>query len=596
MAATFCVADGALIVINCVDPIPLQIKNVLRQAVDEQVKTLLVLSQIEPIIQESKMTPEELYQSFVRTINSVNSVVAAAAAASQVKEDSTYESNLLFHPDQATVTFASGLSDWAFTIDGFAQRYAKRFGVHRGTMAQKFWGDNYFNMATRKWTTESVDAKGQPLERSFVMFILNPIFKLVDAILNFKTEAWQTMLRKLEINLSRHENELNGKALMKVVMNKFLPAKDALLEMTVLHLPSPVTAQKYRVETLYEGPMNDECATGIRNCDPEGPLMMFVSKMVRTTEKGRFFGFGRVFSGSIRAGLKVRIMGPTHTVGTKTDLFLRSIQRLALLSRGNSPIVDCPAGNVIGVVGIDQFLLRTGTITSSDCAHHMRNIKFSSVPVVEMVVNTKDPKDLPKLVESLKNITRVDSSVKSSVSFAGEHVLSGPGVRTLDRYLQELEKDLGQVLIDKSEAYVQYRETIQAESSITALSKTPNKHSRFFMRACPLDEELTRAIEEGKVNARDEFKVCARTLSEDYGWSEIDAHNIWAYGPESAGPNILVNCTKGVSYLNEIKEAFALGFQWSMQMGLFADEPVRGCRFNILDIVMTADAIHRGSG
>lgn len=595
VTSTFSVADGALIVINCVNPIPLHIRNVLRQAVDERVKPLLVLNQIEPIIQESKMTPEELYQSFFRTIDSVNSVVAAAAASQHI-EKNAFEDNLLFHPDQATVAFASGLGDWAFTIDGFAQRYAKRFGVHRGKIAQKFWGDNYFNMATKKWTTESMDANGQPLERSFVMFILDPIFKLMDAILSFKTEAWQKMLTKLEIHLSRAENELNGKALLKVVMNKFLPTKDALLEMTVIHLPSPVTAQRYRVDTLYEGPMNDECAAGIRNCDPEGPLMMFVSKMVRTTDKGRFYGFGRVFSGTIRAGLKVRIMGPTHAVGTKTDLFLRSIQRLVLMTKGNPPVVDCPAGNLIGVVGIDQFLLRSGTITSSDCAHNMRNIKFSTVPVVEMIVSTKDPQDLPMLVESLKNISREDSGVSSSATYTGEHVLSGPGVHALHIYLQRLEKDLGQISIDKSGPFVQYRETVQAVSSITALSKSPNKHSRFYMRACPLGEELTGAIEEGRVNISDESKVRARDLSKEYGWSEIDAHNIWAFGPEIDGPNILVNCTQGVSHLNEIKEAFVRGFQWTMHMGAFTDEPIRGCRFNILDVTMMADAIHRGSG
>merc|ERR1712137_365250 len=69
-----------------------------------------------------------------------------------------------------------------------------------------------------------------------------------------------------------------GKALLKTVMRKFLPAGDALLEMLVLHLPSPVQAQKYRCATLYEGPEDDECATAIRACDPNGPLMLYISR------------------------------------------------------------------------------------------------------------------------------------------------------------------------------------------------------------------------------------------------------------------------------------------------------------------------------
>lgn len=51
-------------------------------------------------------------------------------------------------------------------------------------------------------------------------------------------------------------------------MRKWLPAGDALLQMITIHLPSPVTAQKYRMELLYEGPHDDPCALGIKNCDP----------------------------------------------------------------------------------------------------------------------------------------------------------------------------------------------------------------------------------------------------------------------------------------------------------------------------------------
>jgi len=85
-------------------------------------------------------------------------------------------------------------------------------------------------------------------------------------------------------------------------MSKWINAADTLLEMMVVHLPSPRKAQAYRTAYLYEGPMDDPCAIAMKNCDPKGPLMMYVSKMVPTTDKGRFFAFGRVFSGTIASG------------------------------------------------------------------------------------------------------------------------------------------------------------------------------------------------------------------------------------------------------------------------------------------------------
>lgn len=53
---------------------------------------------------------------------------------------------------------------------------------------------------------------------------------------------------------------------VQAVMRRWLPAGDALLQMITIHLPSPVTAQKYRCELLYEGPGDDEAAMGKLQC------------------------------------------------------------------------------------------------------------------------------------------------------------------------------------------------------------------------------------------------------------------------------------------------------------------------------------------
>ncbi|GJJ75207.1 elongation factor 2 [Entomortierella parvispora] len=589
VTAALRVTDGALVVVDCVDGVCVQTETVLRQALGERIKPVVVINKVDRALLELQVTKEDLYTSFLRTIESVNVIIA------------TYNDKVLgdvmVYPEQGTVAFASGLHGWAFTIRQFANRYAKKFGVDRSKMMDKLWGENYFNPATRKWTTKGQDANGKPLERAFNMFILDPIFKLFDSIMNFKKDAAFAMLEKLEITLKNDEKEMEGKMLLKTVMKKFLPAGEALLEMIVIHLPSPVTAQKYRVENLYEGPMDDDCAEGIRGCDPNGPLMLYVSKMVPTSDKGRFYAFGRVFSGTVRAGLKVRIQGPNYVPGSKTDLFVKSVQRIVLMmGRSVEPIEDCPAGNIVGLVGIDQFLLKSGTITTSETAHNLKVMKFSVSPVVQVAVECKQASDLPKLVEGLKRLSKSDPCVLCYTSETGEHIVAGSGELHLEICLKDLEEDHAQVPIRKSDPVVQYKETIQAESSVTALAKSPNKHNRIFMKAAPLGEELSLAIENGKVGPRDEFKARARVLSDEYEWDNQEARKIWAFGPDANGANVMVDLTKGVAYLNEIKDSCVAAFQWATREGVFAEENMRGCRFNILDVVLHADAIHRGGG
>ena len=90
---------------------------------------------------------------------------------------------------------------------------------------------------------------------------------MFDAIMNFKKEETAKLQEKLNIKLTTEEKELEGKPLLKVTMRKWLPAGEALLQMITIHLPSPVRAQKYRMELLYEGPQDDPVALGIKNCD-----------------------------------------------------------------------------------------------------------------------------------------------------------------------------------------------------------------------------------------------------------------------------------------------------------------------------------------
>jgi elongation factor 2 len=130
----------------------------------------------------------------------------------------------------------------------------------------------------------------------------------------------------------------------------------------------------------------------MKNCDPKGPLMMYVSKMVPTTDRGRFFAFGRVFSGTIATGQKIRIMGPNYMPGKKDDLYEKTLQRtLLMMGKTVEYIPDVPCGNTVGLVGVDQYLMKTGTISDHVDAHTIKNMKYSVSPVVRVAVEAKHP-------------------------------------------------------------------------------------------------------------------------------------------------------------------------------------------------------------
>ena len=520
VTAALRVTDGALVVVDYVEGVCVQTETVLRQSLQELIKPVLMVNKCDRAFFELKHNSETIYQNLLRVIENANVII------------STYQNqeamgDLQVYPEKGTVAFGSALYGWGFTITTFAKIYASKLKQDKNKLVKRLWGDNYFNPKEKKWSSEPED---ETVQRAFCLNIMEPLIKLANTVSSGKKEVYEPLLKKLGIKLEGEEKELQGKKLVRKVMQKWIDASEALIEMIILHLPSPKVSQKYRTLYLYQGPMDDECAKAMIECNPDGPVMMFVSKMIPTSDNGRFYAFGRVFSGRVKNGKEVRILGPNYQQGKQADLSVKTIQRVVIMiGKKSEDVVDVPCGNTCSLVGIDEAILKQGTITTSPNAHIIRSMKYSVSPVVRVAVNAKNPADLPKLVSGLLKMSKADPLVQV-INTETEHIICGCGELHLEICLKDLVEDYAKIEIVKSDPVVPYKETVTNKSSQICMAKSPNKHNRLYVMAEPLEENLVEEIENGKIKANDELKMTARTLIDKYKWDQHDAKKLWVFG------------------------------------------------------------------
>jgi elongation factor 2 len=591
VTAALRVTDGALVVVDCIEGVCVQTETVLRQALAERIKPVVIVNKIDRCLLELNADPEDMYNTFSRSIENVNVIIE------------TYTNmegpmgNLLVSPAEGTVCFGSGLHGFGFTLTKFAKLYSARFGISVSTLMPQLWGERFWDAESKRFLHKGVNDKGQPLQRTFCQFVLQPVVQLSRAIMNRDKPRYLDMFKKLNVKLHDHEDQLEGRELMSAVFRRWLPAGEALLEMIVVHLPSPASAQRYRAETLYTGPSDDEFVQAIRDCNPNGPLMLYVSKMVPTTDRGRFYAFGRVFSGTVSTGQRVYVMGSNYVPGGKEDFHTTNIQRTVLMmGRKVEDLQDCPCGNTIALVGIDRYLVKSGTISNLPNAAPIKAMKFSVSPVVRIAVQPKIASDLPKLVEGLNRLAKSDPCVQISHETTGEHIIAGAGELHFEICLKDLEEDFAGIPLLKTDPVVSFCETVTELSRIVCLSKSANKLNRLHFQAQPLGDQLVVAIEAREITSRMDAKTRAKELQNRFGWEQTDSRRVWSFGPDSEGPNLIVDTTKSAEYLQEVREHLIGAFQWATKQGVLCEEPLRGVRFNCVEVSLHNDASHRNSG
>lgn len=587
VTAALRVTDGALVVVDCVEGAMVQTETVLRQAMQELIRPVLFLNKVDRCVFELEVDAETMYRSFVNTIESVN-VVVSTYAVDEVLTD--------LNPVLGNVAFGSGKDCWAFTLDQFAERYSSKLNLAKDKLKERLWGDNFYDSETKQWKTISQEDEIKPtMKRGFSEFVMTPIIEIAQAALQSDKAKIQTIAKKLNVELTPQELEETGKKLSRIVLSKWMHAADCLINLCINHLPSPKTAQEYRYKHLYSGDLDDPAAVAIKNCDPDGPLVMYISKMLPCIHSGRFLAFGRVFSGTARVGEKVTILGPNFIPGSKIDLFESSITGCELVlgrKKEQTSAIDC--GNTGALVGIDKYLLKNGTVTTATNPSPIRAMRYSVSPVVRVAVQPVNPNDIKKVADGLRFLSKVDNLVSCTINdTTGEMVVAGSGELHVSICLDDLEKFYAKVPIKRSKPIVPYRETVTEEGT-ECKSKSANKHNKLFALAKPLNPDFVMACEQGLLTPTTDKLELAKIMVHEYGFDKKEVASLWSFGPSFENVNLFGDATESCNYMKEIKDSCIRAFEDICIGGVLADEPLQGVSFELKDATIHADNAHRG--
>jgi elongation factor 2 len=360
---------------------------------------------------------------------------------------------------------------------------------------------------------------------------------------------------------------------------KKIPAYEVVLDMIINHLPNPAEAQKYRIPHIWHGDMTSQIGRDMAGCNKDGRVAIMITAMKVDPHAGEI-ATGRVYSGTVKKGVKVYLIskGMEATL-QQVGIYMSKTDRVQL--------PDVPAGNIVAISGLrDAF---AGETAVEDKMEPFEEIKHYSEPVVTKSIEAKNPKDLPKLIEVLRQMQKEDPTTRVEINEeTGEHLLSGMGELHLEILEYMISHDRG-VDITTSQPIVVYRETVSKESPEVE-GKSPNRHNKFRIIVQPLEDAVYEAIIAGDVPQGRPKDIKALALKLKGKMDNDEAKSIW----QVYDKNIIIDMTKGVQYLNEAKELILQAFEEAMEAGPLAQEKVTKVKVVLTDATLHEDAVHRG--
>ncbi|MDI3544467.1 MAG: elongation factor 2 [Candidatus Woesearchaeota archaeon] len=382
--------------------------------------------------------------------------------------------------------------------------------------------------------------------------------------------SFKDIISAYEENETEAPKILRGKA----------PLHRVVLNAVIRHLPAPKEAQPYRISRIWHGDLNSETGKALVECDPKGALAFEITKIVVDPNAGEI-ATGRIFSGTARKGQLV------HVAGRKEE---ERLQQIYVYRGAKKDIVnEVPAGNIIGIAGIKAFA--GDTITDSPEMVPFEHLKHIFDPVITKAVEPKNPSELPKLVDVLRQTQKEDPSIVVTINEeTGEYLISGMGELHLEVIENRIKTDK-HLEIKSSPPIVVYRESI-TKASKEFEGKSPNKHNKLYFKVEPLPDEISKKIKEGeiyegRVKKKDDELITAFV---EAGMDNKEARRV----RDVYKGNILVDGTRGIVHIGEIIEMVMDMFEDVMGAAPLAREPAINIKVVLTDAKLHEDSIHRG--
>ncbi|WP_254522093.1 elongation factor EF-2 [Natrinema caseinilyticum] len=355
------------------------------------------------------------------------------------------------------------------------------------------------------------------------------------------------------------------------------PLSDVVLDMVCEHFPNPVDAQPRRIPRIWRGDDESDLAESMRLVNEDGEVVFMVTDISMDPHAGEIAS-GRVFSGTLEKGQELYVSG---TAGKNR------VQSVGIYMGGEREEVDeVPAGNIAAVTGLRDAI--AGSTVSSVEMTPFESIEHISEPVITKSVEAQSMDDLPKLIETLRQVSKEDPTIQITINEdTGEHLISGQGELHLEVITQRIEKNQG-IPVNTGEPIVVFREAPQ-EPSDQVEGISPNRHNRFYISVEPMTDELVDTVKKGEASM-DMPEQERREALQDAGMDKDDSQNV----EHIHGSNILLDQTKGIQHLNETMELFIEGLEEAIDNGPLANEPVQGALIRLHDAKLHEDTIHRG--